>query len=188
MVRSFTPTHQSPWEIWPFVQQQKIHQLRTDCSNAGRSLHSNRRSHRWAIQCRGNCSSSKDIDGRKTLAHLSFTAGPAEPLPLSWVDLQLGSSQAVSSIRGVICFLATSARQSSSASWWSGCLLSQREPHSQWTLIRAPKGSWLLQENMPPPLYRTLHVGGRLAYNGMLLCIPKELFTVLLSQCSQALA
>jgi hypothetical protein len=29
---------------------------------------------RWAIQCRGNFCSSKDTDGRKTLAHLLFAS------------------------------------------------------------------------------------------------------------------
>jgi hypothetical protein len=90
--------------------------LTTGHTNAGWSLHNNKR----ALQCRGNCSSSKDTDDRTALAHLCHL--PAEPLPLSQLDLLLSSSQALSSVRGDFLFLATScASQSSCTSRWSGC-------------------------------------------------------------------
>jgi hypothetical protein len=92
-------------------------------SNAGRHLHSNRRPRRWALQCHGiflppdywwwkNCSPP---------CHL--LAGLAEPLPLSQLDRQTESSQALSSLRGAFLFMAAaSASQYNSTSWWSGCL------------------------------------------------------------------
>jgi hypothetical protein len=52
----------------------------------------------------------------------------------------------------------------------------ERKCHSQWTLVRAPERFWMLQENLSLP-HRALHIGGRLAYDGMppsVLCRPRH--------------